>query len=474
MNRRLFLQNISAVAASSQFVVRAARAAASEYVSTEPESPIFLLEASTVEDHWETRRKLNPLVKSSGNPILLKDRDWEGSGPYVYGSVLYDPEDKLLKCWYTVFHDTAYRQHTRGSYMTCYATSQNGYEWTKPELGLVDWNGSRRNNFVRLGHQYNAPLAVVPVPLSAHRRWRYIGLYLDAPGVCLAASEDGKLWHDLPGSPIERHESDTFNCIVYDSLRRKWLAYIRPPIYAGTWKRRVALMESSDLATWTHPETILVPDEGDVPEFYGMPVFRRGNLFFGLLEVYDAPRGSIEIELVFSSDGRHWDRVPPHEIFLGLGGPGEFDHGVIVTSNSPVIVDGETRLYYGGTKTDHNTRTVNDEPISAIGMASITLDRFYGVTNAHDQTAGFILTRPLVLNGSTIALNGVIRGEARIALLDLNGNEIQGFSLKDCTPIRGDGLRLPVAWGANKTIKAGVFRLKLQINDATVYALYVK
>src|SRR5665213_2288879 len=102
MNRRHFLYGIAA--APAHFAAAEPHAAPGMSYSTEPGSPIFLLEGSTLEDQWDTRRKLNPLIKSAHNPILVKTRDWEGNGPYVYGSVLYDPEDKLLKCWYTVFH----------------------------------------------------------------------------------------------------------------------------------------------------------------------------------------------------------------------------------------------------------------------------------------------------------------------------------------------------------------------------------
>ena len=34
----------------------------------------------------------------------------------------------------------------------CFATSTDGYNWHKPDLGLVEYNGSRRNNLVDLNH----------------------------------------------------------------------------------------------------------------------------------------------------------------------------------------------------------------------------------------------------------------------------------------------------------------------------------
>ncbi|MFN0165733.1 MAG: hypothetical protein ACKV22_04815 [Bryobacteraceae bacterium] len=75
-------------------------------------------------------------MKSSRNPVIVNDRDWEGSGPYLYGSVLFDPKDRLFKAWYTVSHEDEYRKGLPGSYMACYATSRDGYTWEKPVLGL--------------------------------------------------------------------------------------------------------------------------------------------------------------------------------------------------------------------------------------------------------------------------------------------------------------------------------------------------
>ena len=97
--------------------------------------------------------------------------------------MLYDPEDKLFKCWYTVYHDNEYRKRLPGSYMVCYATSKDGYVWQKPELNLVEWMGSRKNNFIRLGQKYVSAITVVLAPPGSGIQSRYVAAYLDAPDV---------------------------------------------------------------------------------------------------------------------------------------------------------------------------------------------------------------------------------------------------------------------------------------------------
>ena len=446
--------------------------------TTRPGEPVFLLEGSTLEDLWAVRRKVNPLTKYPRNPVVVMDRDWEGLGPMLFGTVLYDSADRLFKMWYIIFQDYEYEHHLPGSYLACYATSADGYSWEKPDLGVLEWKGSKKNNFVRLGKTRNEGITVVEAPPGLGISQRYLAVYRDDIGVCLSYSDDGINWTEGKYNPIDPSNSDTQNCIVYDPVHRKWLLYMRPPVYAGPWKRRMAMMESSDLQTWTLPETVLIPDEADVPETYAMPVFRRGNLFFGLLRVYDGVVGTQEIELVFSSDGRRWDRVPPRELFHTRGGPGEFDYGMVSSTNAPVIMNGEMRFYYGGSRTFHNEKHEYPKE-KAIGVASVGIDRFYGMTSSSRDEAGFILTRPIVMNGSELEVNAKIisdQGQIKVAVLDLSGKEMPGFGFGDCQPLKGDDLKRKVSWGQGKQLAdlpKQPLRLKFRLEQSTLYAFYV-
>ena len=70
---------------------------------------------------------LNQPVKHRKNPLLVRDRPWEESGP-GYGTVHYDADEKLFKMWYTFWRKV---EGTSTSLM-CYATSTDGIAWTKP------------------------------------------------------------------------------------------------------------------------------------------------------------------------------------------------------------------------------------------------------------------------------------------------------------------------------------------------------
>ena len=80
--------------------------------------------------------------------VLTTDAPWEGN----------------TCAYYTIFRDgTKFRMYYRGSHydtktkkaahpeVTCYAESKDGIRWTKPKLGLFEFNGSKENNIVWRG-----------------------------------------------------------------------------------------------------------------------------------------------------------------------------------------------------------------------------------------------------------------------------------------------------------------------------------
>jgi len=57
-------------------------------------------------------------------------------------SSLYDPEEKVFKIWYL---PRVWKSNYQG---WCYAVSRDGYTWEKPDLGLYEYNGSKKNNIL--------------------------------------------------------------------------------------------------------------------------------------------------------------------------------------------------------------------------------------------------------------------------------------------------------------------------------------
>lgn len=71
------------------------------------------------------------------NVILNFDRDWEG-GIVTYLSTFF--VDGIWKCYYMTI--------PQSDRLVCYMESRDGEVWTRPELDIVEWNGSKKNNII--------------------------------------------------------------------------------------------------------------------------------------------------------------------------------------------------------------------------------------------------------------------------------------------------------------------------------------
>ncbi len=117
--------------------------------------PYFPVDDRIIEDRWMIERFVVLFEKYSNNPVVKKDLPWEGSGPLMGGTVLFDKQNKLYKMWYLVWDEHAYYNKLPYSYNICYAESKDGTNWEKPILNLFDRRGTidKKNNFIKLGRQ---------------------------------------------------------------------------------------------------------------------------------------------------------------------------------------------------------------------------------------------------------------------------------------------------------------------------------
>src|ERR1043166_6800674 len=72
-------------------------------------------------------------------PVLSADRPWEARMISFYTTLI--DEDGKLRLWY-ICRDAENHPNV------AYAESRDGINWTKPNLGLVVYRGSRENNLV--------------------------------------------------------------------------------------------------------------------------------------------------------------------------------------------------------------------------------------------------------------------------------------------------------------------------------------
>lgn len=423
--------------------------------------PYFLVDGRVVEDRWHVERFVVPPKRYEKNPLIAKEAEWEGTGPHAGGSVIRDPESGRWLMWYSVFNHDAYTNRKPFSYNVCLAESDDGLSWTRPNLGLFDFHGSTANNAIRLGTDktQNVDVCLNPRP----DRWpgKFLSIHNQKGGVFVSSSKDGRSFERLFEKPAIAYHSDTHNNFVYDEVRDKWFLYCRPRAWAGYHRRRVSVQTSDDLEHWTHERTILIPTESEIPEYYGMVVFRRGDLFFGIVQIYNNENGQMHGELCFSDDGVHWDFLPSHKPFISLGLPGSWDAGMAMTMESPVDFGNESRFYYGGFKLNHHS---TDNPCG-IGLMTGERDRLVGVRQ-NSSEPGLVMTRPVRTAGSNLTVNAIVKGKISAELRTDDNKPIPRFQFDDCVAVTESGFASAIKWtegGLNQAPKEFariVFRLE--------------
>ena len=461
----------------------------------------LFLDDFLIQQMVNTKRVLNPAVKVRGNPIIKQDRPWEGNNLH-YGTVFYDDAKRQFRMWYTssdvITDDDGQTNTTRP--IVCYATSDDGYSWDKPSLGLVRFEGSTANNILAEENWPNIKGGIFVDPNESDPAKRYKALAQvpavrtvpgrDKPDVTyvwnLYTSPDAFVWTPHPANPIIRpggvekihpeggkwakttgYQSYLWGptaTVGWDPIRQVYAAHMencqhrRCPLK----KRVIGRAESKDLVEWTEPETIIVPDDRDPSglQFYSMWTTTYEGFYIGMLWNYvRGPELTIWPQFVFSRDGTHYDRRF-RQSFIPLGKEPAFD-SVTIYAQQPIVHNDDVFIYYHGTNfRDRPLDEVGGSgPIGAIGLAVVPLDGFVSLENSRpDQPENSqVVTRSFTFSGDRLQINlrSVVspdRGDAcdvRVEILGPDYFRILGYSLDDADPLTESGIAQTVTWNGS-------------------------
>ncbi|MEX0741816.1 MAG: hypothetical protein WD079_03400, partial [Phycisphaeraceae bacterium] len=118
------------------------------------DGPQLLLDDARVEDRVNLSRVLHQPIKFHRNPILLRDKPWEGSSAYR-PQVIWDPQQGRYRMWYQCASRNASHGGGGPAYYVGYAESDDGYEWHKPLMDGRPFGEHARTNVVYTGAQDN-------------------------------------------------------------------------------------------------------------------------------------------------------------------------------------------------------------------------------------------------------------------------------------------------------------------------------
>ena len=295
----------------------------------------------------------------TGERLIVRDKPWEGSrllDMYMY--VLKDGDK--FRMYYGAMPKYPKLWEEPNCRILCYAESDDGIHWKKPNLGLVEWEGSRENNILLPNDDFpytNSEFAGPGVFIdqgAADRNERYKLIIKITPvrssppfkgsmlpkGQYLFASPDGIRWKLTSPKKINPGASDSKFSIFFDDKTGKYITYTRvkhqspesqkvqrlknfhqkqyglDTFVAG---RLVGRIDSSNLVEWGNESAVFATDAldhvglprdyagSDVEDGGGKNVFRGGvDLYEGNVSRYsEAPSVYIGLPTFFY----HWKKI---------------------------------------------------------------------------------------------------------------------------------------------------------------------
>ncbi|NOX66444.1 MAG: hypothetical protein GXO85_11840 [Chlorobi bacterium] len=439
-----------------------------------------------VDDYWiadstNITATLHQPEKYPNNPLIRGDVPWE-QAPYCFGTVIYDEGDSLFKIWYQSYN---YDQPVETRTPVLYATSKDGIEWTRPNLGIFEFQGSSENNIVlqNYGHHDLYSPSVIKDSSESDPNKRYKMIWWDFPlggegyqddGMCVAFSPDGIHWKRYPDNPVlhanrsEQSISDVMS-VMHDRNTGKFVAYTKG--WADPWPshRQIVRTESSDFIHWSEPE-VVIRHKHDIqdPQSYGMSVSQVGNQYFGLISIYKNPGDeTIDVQLTVSHDNKNWMRVANQKTFIPLGKQGSWDDGMIFAT--PMVNHGDkTLIYYGAWDGPHNTKTRR----SGIGLATLRLN---GFVSLDAMNVGSITTHMMKNASGPLLVNvNAVGGSLKVEILDVKGKPIPGYSVDDCLPIKTNGITEVIKWNDHPELPVSddLLSIRFLLNKASLFGFY--
>ncbi len=443
---------------------------------------------------------------------LVTDQPWEGCMA-SYHTVFEDGGRFLLyyRGWQTDLLSPKSKGETLAAkrpFCICLAESHDGIHWTRPELGLLEYQGSRRNNIVWMGagddhkgiHGFS-PFRDENPACTPEARYKAVGTNeaWPSPGLFAMISPDGVHWSMPDERPmITQGAFDSHNVMFWDGVRREYRAYLRD---FREGRRDIRTATSGDFVHWSTPQWLDIT--GAPPEqLYTnnvQPYYRAPHIFVGFparyverewtpsmeslpqlehrrLRASINPRfGTVVSDAVFmtSRDGQAFHRWGEAFIRPGLRAEGNWAYG----DNYPAwgMIETDSDLPGGGKELSlYTSENYWRGESTVIRRYSIRIDGFVSV-NA-PRAGGEIVTHPLSFTGSRLSLNvsASAAGSVRAEIQDPDGRAIDGFGLADCWEILGDTLDYTVRWKNGSDLARLAdrpIRLRLVMQDADVYSL---
>lgn len=363
--------------------------------------------------------------------------------------------------------------------VTCLAESKDGLQWTRPNFGLFDWEGSKDNNIILKNdtatHNF-VPFKDSAPDVPAEALYKAVGR--EGP-LRVYHSPDGIHWKKVSDKPIVKEGTfDSQNVPFWDAAQQQYRLYWRMKVPATPPGkgviRGIRTASSKDFLNWENQADLVytvqpqnAPPEKDMHLYTNtvQPYFRAPQILIGFPTQF-TPKGAKTQPLFISSrDGvnfNRWDQpvIPPTApMDRGEGRGNYMQLGMLQLPGEP----NEISVYASEAGGELGPKRLR--------RFVYRLDGFVSINAGPD--GGEFVTKPLRFSGKSLKVNykakegGVLRAE----LQDESGKPIAGFGLDDCEPLTRDSVDATVNWKGQNELPAQPLRVRFELKNADIFSM---
>lgn len=418
---------------------------------------------------------------------ITLDKPWEGQFSN-YVTVIRDGDE--FRLYYRGLPESA--KDGSAAESTCYAISKDGKQFTRPDLELFEYKGSRKNNLILSGlspfSSNFSPVIDTKPGVPAEQRYKALA-GTRTSGLVAFQSADGIRWKKMREEAVFRAGAfDSQNLAFWSESEQKYVMYFRTfKLVNGKRVRWISRATSEDFLRWTEGAEMTF---GDAPPEHlyvnqTHAYFRAPHQYIALAARFMPGRQVMSDEeakglgvnpgyykdcadavLITSRGGTAYDRT-----FLeGFLRPGLGVENWVSRNNYPALNTVQT----GPAEISFYTLSNYGQPGTHLRRYSLVLDRFASIHAGY--SGGEVVTKPLTFSGSQLLLNYSTSapGGVRVEIQEPGGRAIPGFASSDSVEMIGDQIERAVRWKgpADVASLAGKpVRLRFALKDADVFAL---
>lgn len=465
--------------------------------SSSPAQPLrhLFLDPAFVEQSENVALHVN--AAQQRETVIRADKPWEQLMISLFLTVLDD--GSKLRMWYIC-------RDKNNIPNVAYAESTDGVNWTKPNLGIVEYEGSKDNNLVGLSSLEGTVFRDERAPVE--ERYCYITHLLEKDGGMVRFhSPDGLRWK-RDQEPLMKFGADSQAVTFWDERAGKYALYLRgweqradtylyrtvvrvdlpsltsPLSVVPTDKSRRLWGKEKPAVIDTEFPQVLATDEKDPPnsDVYTIsaqpyPLDPRWYVGFpSFFQRVDArKKGCLDVQFIGSRDGFEWHRYD-REPYASPGIIGSGSEGMVFMGPHLVVRGDELWQYGTGFYSIHGDSESRKHKTDGIIFRYVQrVDGF--VSLDFGAGGGSAVTQPVKVDGLQLALNAdtAVLGHLRVGLLDAEGKVIEGYGLENAEILRINSTKALVKWKGGSDLsllKGRDVRLILKGERARLFSFY--